>query len=763
MERSNLVNQERLKDKLIQCDLFACLSDQQLFSILGEAEILFMKKGDYLHREGEIGDFVSYIFEGEFTVFMHDKDNNVKELATIQKNAIVGESSIFFKGKRVASVVALNDAVVFNISETLIRKLLHANQQFKAELKKTSLERMKDNFGTIYFKLFFPEANDTLIKAVTEKMELIDINKGDILYEEGDLSDSLYFLVRGRLKTHLFDPSVQESRDIYFTPGETIGDVTAFSNENRDATVRALRNSYVLKLSINALNEIKKEHPSLTDILLKISMQKVKNVQQGDQHFLNPKTFAIVPLHKSLDPEEFLRKLSESITNINHTAKIADIEFVNQRLNVENFQKISHADPQYFHLNSMFSTIEKDHNFCFYVVDKSLDAWSKYCLDNADEIILLADSTKRPDLTPFEKKHFSTNQNNETPKRLILIHPDETVQPTNTLEWLNQRQVLIHHHIKESLEENDINRLLRFISNQAIGIVLSGGGNRGNAHLGVCDALIEQEIPFDFIGGTSYGSFVAAMYTARQFKREDIDPAFRAFQKTFKFDYTLPVVSLFSGKSLEKSLETAFGDIQIEDMWTPFFCVSCNLSKSEPHFHRTGRLATAVRASISLPGIFPPVIMNGDVLVDGGLIFNLPIHPMKEFIRGGRIIASFVIEEEEEESNKFSGLSLSGWRYLWNQFSPFSSKSNISIPNIGSILYRAGTVSSTYEQNIHEKRNHADLMIKPPVGHFKSMDYEQLDEIRIIGYQETIDCLKNLKKISRETWNRLKGKYTETT
>lgn len=754
---------QSIKDRLIQCRLFAALSEKELSLILEEADISFLKEGEHLHTEGDNSNSVSYIIEGKFSVFIRDKTNQMKQLAILDKQAIVGESALFFKGKRVANVKALTEAIVINIPDTQFKKLLYSNFHFKEEITKISLDRMKENFGTLYFKSFFPEASDSLVKILINKMELIDVFKGETLYEKGDESDGIYFLVRGRLKTNLFDPAVQENRDTYFTPGETIGEIGVFSEKNREITVVATRNSYVLKLPIDALSEIKKEHPSITDILLKIMMKRVENVRKGNQYFLNPKTIAIVPLHNTLNTDAFLKNLSQAVSDNDQTSKIADLQFVHQKLNIENFQGITKEDPQYFYLNSMFSAIEKEYDFCFYVVDQKLDVWSKYCLDNADEIILLADSKNSPELTDFENKHLTVNSNEKTPKRLILVHSEELVQPRHTSKWLIPRELLMHHHIKESFRNKDMSRLARFISNQAIGLVLSGGGGRGNAHVGVFDALIDLDIPIDYIGGTSQGSLISATYNAYQFNKNIVERSIRAFQKTFTFDYTLPMVSIFSAKTLERALEVAFGNIQIEDLWTPYFCVSSNLSKNEPCFHRMGRLATAVRSSISLPGIFPPVVIDGDIHVDGGLIFNLPIRPLKEFIRGGTIIASFVIEKEEAQTYELSSLSLSGWRYLWNKFKLFGSGPKISVPGIASILYHSGTVASNYEQIVHEKHSGADLIIKPPVGHFATMNFDQLDEIRAIGYKSTMEGLSYLEKTANETWKHLlKEKHSKT-
>jgi len=747
MGMSKQVDKNGIKDKLLQCDLFNCLSDDQFSLILEEGKISILDKGEFLYSKGEEGNSISYILKGSVTVFSQEPHFPKNVLAELHEHDIVGETAIFFKGKRGANVVAESGLIVFTLSDTLVRKLLNDNGRFKGEIRKISLQRMKENFAAHYFMSYFPEIGSSVVQTLIKNIELITIQKGETLYEKGDPCDSLYFLVRGRLEAKLFDQTVRQVKDLFFTSGETIGEIGAFSKRVRDVTVKATRNSFVLKLSMDAFNEIKKEHPSITEMLLKIFMQKLEDIRNGNHRYLNPKTVAVIPLHPSLDIEGFINKLSLAFSGLNYTSLIADLNYVENRFNIDNFSGVSVNDPQYIFLNSMFSKLEKDHDFCFYLVNQQSNAWTRYCLDNADEIVLLADSTSVPDLTSLEIDLSDSIRDEITPKRLILVHPENVLHPKGTSKWLSERSVLQHHHIKETFQEEDISRLSRFISNHAVGLVLSGGGARGNAHIGVCDALIDNDIPIDFIGGTSHGALIGAIYDAYCFKQDIINPLMKKFLRGFSFDLTLPLVSLVSAKSLEKVLEEIFGDIQIEDLWIPFFCVSSNLTRSEPRFHTRGGLARAVRASTSIPGIFPPVIEDGEILVDGGLINNLPIRPMRELLRGGTVIASFVTQEIDNEESLLPNLSLSGWKYLLHQLNLLPSKSDISVPNIASLLIRSGTVSSTYEQNVHEKQDGPDLMIKPSVGHFKTLKYDQIEEIRKIGYQSTVDALPELKKI----------------
>ncbi|MBM4297608.1 MAG: patatin-like phospholipase family protein, partial [Deltaproteobacteria bacterium] len=229
-------------------------------------------------------------------------------------------------------------------------------------------------------------------------------------------------------------------------------------------------------------------------------------------------------------------------------------------------------------------------------------------------------------------------------------------------------------------------QLARLITGNAIGLVLSGGGARGFAHIGVIRALGERGIPIDYIGGTSMGAVIAAQHaldwdwqTMARVNKEEwprCEP-----QK----NYTLPLVALNSARRMDQMLKRMFGDAEIENLRRKFFCVSTNLSSATAKIHREGKLWKAVRASVSIPGIGPPAIQNGEILVDGGLVDNLPVETMKRLCQG-KIYAVDVGEQVEFTSKLKESYTVSGWKLLWQQLNPFIEKPDI--PNILNTLYR---------------------------------------------------------------------------
>src|SRR5262249_19795759 len=150
-------------------------------------------------------------------------------------------------------------------------------------------------------------------------------------------------------------------------------------------------------------------------------------------------------------------------------------------------------------------------------------------------------------------------------------------------------------------------------------------------------------------------------------------------------------------------------EIQIEDLWLPYFCNSSNLSKAEVAVHDRGLLWWWIRASSSIPGIWPPVIRDGEMLVDSGVMNNLPVDIMQKRCRGP-VIAVDVSPGTDLIVHAAAGAELSGWSALWKRLNPFSDKSEVL--HIFSILSRSAQVGSIC--NAETINSKADLYLQPP-------------------------------------------------
>jgi len=275
-------------------------------------------------------------------------------------------------------------------------------------------------------------------------------------------------------------------------------------------------------------------------------------------------------------------------------------------------------------------------------------------------------------------------------------------------------------------------------------VVLSGGGAKGFAHIGVLQAFRERGIPVDMIGGTSMGAVVAAGHAMGSKPRElgnSIKTLFARY-RPFK-DYTLPFASLLRGRRLDDMLREQLGETKIEDLWTGYFCVAADLTAAEAHIHRTGILRTAVRSSISLPGILPPVILEDRLLVDGGVVNNLPGDIMRGICRG-TLIAVDVAPKRDVEVPEGSTEYPSAWEILRNRLLPRTSRR--TIPTIPSIMFRTTMLSSVHR--VDTVKEAADYYLRPPVDEFGMLQFESIDEIIDVGYRYAREYLRDWPEVT---------------
>ena len=290
----------------------------------------------------------------------------------------------------------------------------------------------------------------------------------------------------------------------------------------------------------------------------------------------------------------------------------------------------------------------------------------------------------------------------------------------------------------------DFERLARFLHGTAVGVVLGGGGARGFAHLGVLRALEQSGIAIDLIGGNSMGALIGAQYAC------DV-PLDEIRERTVRFARggerpTIPVISLVSGRRVERDLRRMFGERTVDQLWRPFFAAACNLSRACTMAQDSGPLWRAVLASNSPVGLFPPVLHQGDLLVDGAILENVPVAAMRARLGtrlekrhgNGTIIAIDVDVRDymgvDPAMTRLSVRSTLRGLLRWGVTAP---------PGIGDILYRAGHIGGLHQRP--RTIAQSDHYLEPPVASFPLMGYGRAAQIAEVGYRYAMQEI--------ESWN----------
>ena len=283
----------------------------------------------------------------------------------------------------------------------------------------------------------------------------------------------------------------------------------------------------------------------------------------------------------------------------------------------------------------------------------------------------------------------------------------------------------------------DFGRVARLMAGKSVGLALGGGGARGYAHIGVIQAMREMGVPIDMVGGTSMGGIISGQCAL------DLDiPAMKQLNHeiiaTNPFgDYTVPMMAMLSSKRVDAAGVHAFKNYNIEDAWINCFCVSSNLTTAELMVHERGSLAHATRASGSLPGVLIPVVMGEHLLVDGGVINNLPADIMRSK-SAGKVVAVNVSPSEELKVPRNMALP-SSWDIFWSKY--LAGRQHISHPKMMDILMRTTMLASTAKTKSTIRE--ADLYLRPPVTQFGMLEFKSFENIVNAGYHYTLEQLKD--------------------
>lgn len=556
----------------------------------------------------------------------------------------------------------------------------------------------------------FEGLDAALLDSIAAAIEWFALPGGQILFDANDPADGLYFVVSGSLGAYA--PAQNGHRRLVgrAMTGETVGEMALISGKPRNATVIALRDTELGRLPRAAFEELMLSHPQG---LLRISRLMVQRLESSQRQVRGrravPRTFAVVPNTVDVEASTFAAQLTT------HLEKLGRTELVWAQRGVDR-------------TSAWFHAIERANEFVVYVCEPTATSWSKLCLRQADAVLLLA----RSDSAVKQWSQLATEEPNVANQRteLVLLH-EGTIKAGITAAWLDVKPGVPHHHVRSNA---DIARVARLLAGRALGIVLSGGGARGFAHIGVLRAMREAGITIDAIGGTSIGAIIAAGH-AMQWSDEELTMRVkRSFVDTNPLnDYTLPFVSLVSGRKVSRLLQREFATMAIEDVPLPFFCVSANLTSGQLAVHRRGEMWRWLRASVAIPGVLPPVVHNGELFVDGAAINNLPVEVMRD-AGMGRIIGvdvgsdrAFTSASPDSDAPPF-----------WKLFEWFRGRKQRV--NILQILWRAGMINSA--GNRAARHELSDLLLQPPLEEIDMLNWKGFDRAIAAGYNYTTAKLK---------------------
>ncbi|UYI27791.1 lysophospholipase Nte1 [Encephalitozoon cuniculi] len=707
---SKLVEKETMKikdDGQGHLDLFLSFLNEKLLLNLDDGKEILRRdiearligRGETIKDSEESMDYIMYVVSGEILVLAGES------AFVFGKGSVFGYFSLFFDLYSSIKIQAREDSSVLLCSSSVLLK-------FGLDEKKFDHSMLLDI--------------DESLHIIDESAEWMRLLPGDMIAQKGDASKEIFYIGAGSVKSASGESS----------SGTVIGGKECIFGESWNESSIATRITDVVRI------------PSLlVDYFLERDKSFFKKYtkrlfESGNK--ANGKIVSIIPVGQYKDIESFSRKLKSAIGASSLLLSRRDVVEILARRAFDTTEEVRFMD--------YLTKMSRRYEIILIYVENEYSRLLRYLLNFSD--VLLAVGTTFADIPEYnvycriefvkiyEERRASDERSVKKSKK--INHGPRCLESRKESFGQYDR---VHHVLFPSKTmlfcSKDFQRLARSLLGKRIGLVLGGGGARGLAHIGVIQALEEEGIPIDCVGGTSMGAFIGALY-AKECNNYYVFKQAKRFSRKMSniwillLDLTYPICSMFSGHAFNRSLHSIFGDGLIQDLWLEYFCITTNIVSYEEEVHRNGMVWRYVRASMGLCGYLPPICDNKKLLVDGGYLNNVPADVMMG-MQVEKIITVDVGTVLENDHFDY-GDTLSGFTILFNKL--FGNKKFVTMEEI---QYRLAYIST--ERKMKElEANGNIIMLRPDLGKYRTMDFKKFDEIVACGYQSTKNAIAKWKQ-----------------
>ena len=551
------------------------------------------------------------------------------------------------------------------------------------------------------------------LELLVDVMQRRSVPGGEALFEAGDPPDGMFVVERGRLGV------VDEEDRIVAAlgAGAVLGEMGALAGVPRTHTVVALRDTEVRWVDQAHFDELFAQHPALARGLSRLVVSRLPSDRDGEAKGA-PSTVAVM----SVDPVIVTDEVVLALETVARSCAVARADTAEGRSAAE--------------VATLLDRLEADHDVLVLVAGCAAenDDWQRWCLRQADAVVLVVGG-EAPNLRESGREFLSDLSTWRATVELVVMNPAQASLGLDASAWTALIRPDRLHHVRMADRETS-GRFARLVLGRGTGVVFSGGAAKGLAHLGAWRALRELEVPVDTVAGVSLGSLfgagVALDYTPADLHEEVAEKLVR---QRGLVDFTLPWVALLQGQGISQRIQEVGRDRRFEQTWRSFVCTSCDLTTGELVEHRSGFLWKAVRASLSIPGLLPPLREGNSLLVDGAVLDNLPVTALRAGHPGPlEVIAIDVGKDGTVDAGGMQeGGQQSGWRLMFDKLHP--RRSVADIPSMAQLLMRVMELAGS------KGEVPAEVTIRPDLEGMGLSDFTHIDRFEKAGYDAVVAAL----------------------
>jgi EmrB/QacA subfamily drug resistance transporter len=554
----------------------------------------------------------------------------------------------------------------------------------------------------------FAPLSDELRAQLAGLADSVRLSRGEWLFHEGDAADGVYIVRLGHLEVVAERPALQRLNTL--TRGAVLGELALLSESRRSGSVRALRDSELLRIDRDSFTALLHSEPELALGLTRVLSRQLQASRAIPvQRRARPVTIALHALYAGVPVLDLADQLSRAMCEWGRVAVLypgdGDSDAGAREVNGDGAARFA----------PLIENCEQDHQHVLLVCGPGgrSDGWDEFCLSRADRVIAVG--------VPGAGAPPAREALEGCDLVMLGVSPGAG-ELTDLVELLGPSGIFA---VSDDSPSEDIARMARRLAGRSLGVVLGGGGARAFAHLGALDVLLDAGVVIDRVAGVSMGAFVGAQLACGRNAAEIDACCYEEWVRRNPVnDYTVPRHALVKGRKAEAMLERVFGDARIEELARSFYCASVDLRGNRLVIDRTGPLWETVGASISLPLIAPPLKRGTQLLIDGSLLDNLPLAPMSAVGEGPVLAIDIKGGGARPEPRAADGSTT-------EPHPPGDSRPQRGLPSLPETMARVALLSSANTDEA--SRRFADMTIAVRVPGVGLTEFHQIDAAREAG------------------------------
>jgi NTE family protein len=436
---------EEQRSQLVRRHFHEPFSPEGMNDLLSVVRHSRLSPGEAVLRQGASDDDLFLVLSGTLQVRIGLPAGGTVTVDEVGPGGVVGEMALLTGNARSATVTALEHVDYAQLARGDFERLAAKHPDALNEFLRRIVPRLRRSQMIQALIALFGELGAEAIADLEKELEWVRLRGGETLFREGDHGHDVYIVVNGRLRACVTDGEGNTRVLEEVGRGAAVGELALLTGEPRAATIVAVRDSDLLKLTRNSFDALLDRHPRAMMQIARAAAIRLRHSVQHATRPAAPNAFALIPASPGVPLDAFAKRFAEALRAHGTVLKLASPD-VDRLLAKRGISQCADHDIVHESIVAWLSTQEREHRFVVLVADAEWTPWTRRVLRQADRVLVVGRAGDDP--APGRIESGAADMGVTSRRELVLLQADDCAQPSGTLAWLTPRTLGAHHHVR---------------------------------------------------------------------------------------------------------------------------------------------------------------------------------------------------------------------------------------------------------------------------------------------------------------------------